>query len=320
MRRLKKYSHWILLCLVILVIPLILLSYDLVDNPPGFFIDEAIYGYEAHSLATTGLSSNGEFFPQLFMPKGSTSGIRDHGNYPYYIVPFVVLFGNNEFAVRMTSVYFSIGLLTMIYFLVKKRVSYAAFILGAVSWPFISWVFLTARMGMEESAYACISMIVLFLLIKIIEHKKIVTKQVVLLGLGISALFYIYAAGKLLALLYIPIALYAIHKKSTWKMIFIFLCIVGLGLSLSLPYVLDGSFFYRGDEISKCFTDSCIIPNIASHFSFSNYFGNTYTPPDFAVQTHSITGTPLLPLYFVPFLLIGAFFVIKSAFEKNRFS
>lgn len=290
----------------------------MVDNPPGFFIDEAIHGYEAHSLFTTGLSSNGELLPRLFMPLGATNGIRDHGNYPYYIVPFIVLFGYNEFAVRITSVAFSLGLLWVIYQLVKDRVSRPAFILVAVSWPFISWVFLTARMGMEESAYAFISMLIIFLLVKMIESKKSTTLQVVLLGLSISALFYIYAAGKLLSLLYIPLALVVLFKRSSWSQRVAFVSIIGFGFSLSIPYVLDGSFFYRGDEITKCFEDSCLIPHIASHFSFSNYFENSYIPKDFFVHTHSITGTPLLPVYFIPFLFIGVWFVAKAIRKKDR--
>lgn len=311
------------LFLVIFLIALsfLMLSKNLVSNPPGFFIDESIYGYEAyHLLVTAGHSSSGELLPRLFLPQGAYDNIRNHGIFTYLIIPFIAFFGNNEFAVRLTSVFCSVALLFLLYLLLHKRVSQKALFLGLLSWPFIGWVFLLSRIGMEFMAYALFSTVVFTLLVMMWEAKHVKLWHTLLLALSIGVLFYIYAAGKLLALLYLPAAIVLMKKRNVPKSNFVlFFAIIVVTLFGSLRYVVDGSFFYRVDEISQCLDSSCLIPNIFQHLNLSYYFGNTYIPHDFYVLTHSITGTSLLPFYFLPFLLIGFYLVVRKANQKDIF-
>jgi len=39
-----------------LVLLFILYTYDLTDNPPGFYVDESAFAYNAYSIAKTGAS------------------------------------------------------------------------------------------------------------------------------------------------------------------------------------------------------------------------------------------------------------------------
>ncbi len=72
---------------------------DISDNPPGFFTDEASFGYNAYTILKSGEDEYGESFPILF---------RSFGEYklPIYIysqVPFIAALGLTELAVRLTS-------------------------------------------------------------------------------------------------------------------------------------------------------------------------------------------------------------------------
>ena len=70
--------------------------YQLKNIPPGFFCDEAAEGYTAYSVLTTGKGIHGDTNIAFF--KSISNDI--HGSiYTYSMVPFIKIFGLNEFAV-----------------------------------------------------------------------------------------------------------------------------------------------------------------------------------------------------------------------------
>src|SRR3989344_9678426 len=90
--------------LAILLLKFILRVYDLSNNPPGFFGDEAAIGYNAYKILQTGKDEYGEPYPIFF---------RSFGDYrlpiPIYAnIPFVAFFGLNEFSVRLTAVFYGL--------------------------------------------------------------------------------------------------------------------------------------------------------------------------------------------------------------------
>lgn len=311
-----------IIIILLILVPLFVLTYRLSYNPPGFFIDEAIYGYEAYSLITTkGHSSSGEFLPRLFLNPGET--IRNHSAFTYFTIPLIYLFGISEFSVRLTSVLFSLGLLFLILLLLRTKVTIFSLCLIVLFWPFIPWVFLLSRIGMEFIGTAFFFTLTTYILSRMYNMKDFSIYSYILLIFSIGNLFYIYAAGKILALgLMIFSILLLISKKIN---IYRILTLTGLfisSLALSIPYVIDGSFFYRVDELKQCRVNKiyCFGSNLLSHVSPNSYFKKTYLPPDFSVPTHSITDTPLIPLFFAPFLIIGLIIILKNAFKKNFFS
>src|SRR5689334_16268177 len=71
--------------------------YQLTQFPPGLTIDEVAIGYNAYSILKTGKDEWGNFLPLSF---------RSVGDYKapiliYLTVPFIALFGETEFAVRL---------------------------------------------------------------------------------------------------------------------------------------------------------------------------------------------------------------------------
>ncbi|MEK7571170.1 MAG: hypothetical protein AAB553_02760 [Patescibacteria group bacterium] len=321
----KKAWKKILLVIVLLLLPFIIFTYRLTENPPGFFIDESTYGYEAyHLLTNNGLSSSGDFLPRLFYV-GPGDPTRNHHEYTYLVIPFIVLFGLTEFAVRLTSVIASILLLCILYLLLRKKVSFVSFCLAALCWPIIAWVFLLSRIGMEFMMTALFFALSLFFVERL--HEKKFQKRFFLLmflGISIGGLFYMYAAGKVLAVGMMALSLWTAKKiKLPLSQLFFLLSFFITTFLLAIPYVLDGSFFYRANELPLFCSEkvlSCFMTNLFSHLSMQAYFGSTYRPPDFAVYTHSIIGTSLIPWYLGIFLFIGIGIVIYRTIKKDFFS
>jgi len=303
---------------LLVLFPCLIFIYRLQFNPPGFFIDESIYGFEAYTiLKTGGFSSSGEFLPRLFDP-------GHHGLYTYLVAPFIGLFGMNEVSVRLASVFSSISLLVVLYFLMRNRVFEWSILLTALWWPLTSWVFLLSRNGMELMTYALITTLVLWTLIKMNDSKGISNLYILWFDILTVFLFFIYPAGMIMAPGYWMLALVVMARKRVPIQYILKLILApAIILLLSLPYIQDHSIFYRSHELtSGCGVGvfTCLINNVASHFDFRSYFANTYLPPDFPVSSHSIIGTSLIlrPLAF--FLLAGVLVCLYKLIKRDSFS
>jgi len=94
----KKYFPIILLILIS-VLSVSLFLYKLTSSPPCLNADEAANGYDAYSILKTGKDQYGKFMPLRF---------KSFGDYKlplltYLAVPFIKIFGLNEFGIRMVN-------------------------------------------------------------------------------------------------------------------------------------------------------------------------------------------------------------------------
>jgi len=76
--------------------------------PPGFFVDEAVYGYEAYSISQTLHDRYGRFLPVFFRALDDDR----EGTFIYLLIPFEKVFGLNEFGERLPAAI--IGILTVL--------------------------------------------------------------------------------------------------------------------------------------------------------------------------------------------------------------
>lgn len=107
-----------LIALILIVfVGLLLRSSFLNISPPGFNADEAALGYNAYSLLKTGKDEWGSSFPLVFK---SFSDYKP-GGYIYLAMPFVAIFGLNEFSTRLPSIILGTLSIWLIY-LVSKRI------------------------------------------------------------------------------------------------------------------------------------------------------------------------------------------------------
>src|SRR5687768_12237216 len=87
------------LLVVIMIVAAILRLWKLGSIPPGLTPDEASLGYNAYSILKTGRDEYGQLFPTVF----KSFGDYKPGLYTYAVIPFVALFGLNEWTVRLPS-------------------------------------------------------------------------------------------------------------------------------------------------------------------------------------------------------------------------
>jgi 4-amino-4-deoxy-L-arabinose transferase-like glycosyltransferase len=84
--------------------------------PPHLTPDEAALGYNAYSILKTGKDEYGNLLPIIF----KSFGDYKPGLYIYLTVPFVALFGLNEFAVRLPSALMGVAAVWLIYLIVRE--------------------------------------------------------------------------------------------------------------------------------------------------------------------------------------------------------
>lgn len=317
---LKSYYAFIhtALFLTILLFSTYILIDRLVLNPPGFFIDEAINGTEAYSiLHNKGYSTNREFLPRYF--QNPDTWARSHTSFIYVLIPFIQVLGLNAYAVRLPTVICSLILLWLLYVFLKDKISRKALFLTLIWWPLTAWVFLLSRNGVELF-FACLIAFASFMaLCKSYEipsaNKSKTMLYVSLLGVLNLMLFFSHSAGKLLSLGYfglgfcIQLARYFQTRRTHYlQALAILAAFLGMTFLLVLPYLKDGTFFYRSDEL-RAFCPgteiNCFIGNLGSHFNLASYFGKGYQPKDFYTFRHSVPETTLIPLILAPFLAFG---------------
>ena len=111
----KKLTTYFVLALIV-SIGAFLRFYQLGVNPPSLTWDEVSMGYNAYSIYKTGADEYGIKFPI------SIRSFDDYkpALYTYFIIPFINMFGFNEFAVRIPSSLIGVLSILAIYFLVKE--------------------------------------------------------------------------------------------------------------------------------------------------------------------------------------------------------
>jgi len=102
--------------LIILSISLFFRLHNLQQLPLGFHNDEAFAGYNAYSILKTGENVHGESLPRYI---DSFGDFRPAG-IAYIIIPSIVIFGLNEFAVRLPVALIGAFTPLLLYLLVKQ--------------------------------------------------------------------------------------------------------------------------------------------------------------------------------------------------------
>lgn len=125
---------------LIILLAAILRLWNLSNIPPHPRNDEAALGYNAYSVLLTSRDEHGEFLPFIFQSFGDWK----MGGYVYSTIPFITIFGLNEFAVRLPSAISGIITPPLIYLIslqifANKRLSLISAALFAISPLFIAF-------------------------------------------------------------------------------------------------------------------------------------------------------------------------------------
>lgn len=231
-------SKWLL---AIIIIAGLLLRVIQIDKfPVGFTGDEAQQGYSAYSILKTGRDEWGDFLP-LF-PRGL--GDYKPPLYTFITIPFVAIFGLNEFAVRLPAALIGTLTILVVYLLTatlfnKKVGFWAAFLIAFNPW----------HIQLSRSAYEGGLGVLLFsFAVLAYLRSKDNPKRLILSSLCFGLTLYTYHSWRLFTIIFILVFLLmqAVKKRVLKKFI-----VPAIVLSLFvLPIIINWPLTLKRGDVS----------------------------------------------------------------------
>lgn len=228
----------IILLVLFLLISLFLHLYKINQVPPCLNADEAAHGYNAYSILKTGKDEYGNFLPLRFR------SFEDYKFplYTYLSVPFVKIFGLNDFSVRFLNLIIGILLVPLVYIVAKEifndqKIALIASFLTSVS----PWIYILSRHAHEEVLCAFFTLLSIYFLIKF--NQKLRFFDFLLADISILLAVFSYHTGRIFLIfiiLYLITILYRSKRKICFKDKFL---MVGIVLFvLVFPFFIDARY------------------------------------------------------------------------------
>lgn len=333
---LKKPILWLI---IILALAIILRVYRLDSVPPSLFGDELDVGYQAYSLLKTGQDLSGNTWPILVQSLAEYRAPL----FIYSDIPFIAVFGLNEWGVRLAAVFWGVVGISGIYLLVRKLLNERLALLSALFLAVSPWHIHYSRAGFEVTMLLAFLIFATYFFLKGLEKKYFLIFAVMLFALTP----YIYSTAvvftPLLLLIMIVIFSKEIKKnKSNFSLgLIVFLIILA-------PYVFQTITGMAGDRFSlisifgsKDLQEKVTILQqreelpLGMERFFHNKFGvymqnfsmnylRAFSPEFLFLQgdpnfRHSIHEMGEMYFYEVILLLMGIWVILKSNFRVKSF-
>lgn len=258
-----KKNFW----LIIILLLAIFLRFFRLDYLE-LFGDEIDAGYQAYSLMETGRDYKGNLLP---LYAHSFSEWRAP-MMMYFMVPFIKIFGLNEWGVRTYSAFFGIVSLLGIYFLltklgIKKKISLLTLFLIAI----LPWHIQYSRSGFEITLMSSFIIWGLYFLIDYFNKHKFY--KLILTAILLSLSFYTYNTANIYVPLFILIVFGCrklVNKEKIIKPVFKLLLMMFV---LSLPILYQIFFGSAGNRFEKfsVFSNDGLISEIIDYRKQQNY-------------------------------------------------
>ncbi len=202
----KKIFNWKLLLLLIILLGFISRVYNL-GSIPGFFADEAAFGYNAYSLLHMGKDEYGKVFPLVLKSFGDYKGAL----YAYLDIPFIVVLGLTPLAVRLPSVILDTLTILLIFLFIKellnnRNVALIASFLYAIS----PWSINISRVTGDVTAAVFFSLLMSYSIIR--AEKTSSLKYLIVAAISAFAAIVSYAPFRFYVVI-IPFLFFAISIK-----------------------------------------------------------------------------------------------------------
>jgi 4-amino-4-deoxy-L-arabinose transferase-like glycosyltransferase len=253
----------------ILLLATVVRVHDLGADPPGFFADEASYGYNAYKILHTGKDEHHARMPLFFKAFGEYK----LPVYTYSQVPFVAAFGLSELGVRLASAFYGVLTVAALYLLAKRLFDDEAVALGSAAvLAVLPWHIHYSRTGMGENiTFVFFLVLSLYLFYRGLERPKLW----LLTGLSLAVTLYAYRSAWVTVppLLTVLGVLYHRELLRDWRYALAGLAIVALAaipigvhlLSVDTDRSQEQSIFHLG--LSKTETVRQFFDNYRMHFT-----------------------------------------------------
>jgi 4-amino-4-deoxy-L-arabinose transferase-like glycosyltransferase len=303
---------------LILLLGLVVRLYNLNSLPVSLHVDEASIGYNAYTILHTGKDEHGVTMPVFFKAFGEYKSPVQI----YSTVPFVLLFGLNEFSVRLTSVVYGVFGLIAIYLLVKelfhKQKDVTLFAAFSMLFLAISpWDIHFSRIAWEMMPFVFFTTFGLYLFLRAQRNGKLLPFAV----LSFMLAFYSYYAARLfiplflLGLFILYFKYFTAHVRTTAiSILLLFILLIPFFSNIDTPAGInrwnDVNIFKYAATTQTAYHN--IILNYLEHFSLDFLFlkGDSGMPGQLSTLD-SVKGVGELYLFQLPLLICGIVYFWK---------
>jgi 4-amino-4-deoxy-L-arabinose transferase-like glycosyltransferase len=311
-----------ILIVLILVLGFAVRIYNLTGVPFGFHGDEAAIGYNAYTILTKGTDEYGVPFPMFFKSFGEYKSAVQI----YSTVPFILVWGLNEFSTRFVSVFYAMLSLIAVYFFTlelfktdkqKKTIALLTLFFLAIS----PWHIQFSRVAYEIMPFLFFTILGLYFFLK--AQKRPTFLPFVIISFAFA--LYSYFTGRLfipvlgVSLFIIYFRFFHTHKKQTFISLIILLILLipfiqSLFTQVSVIRWQQSSLFYHPPRNESLF--QAIETNYFEHFSPSFlFFTGNNTLPNNPILRDAVNGMGELYLFQLPLILLGVYVLFK---RKNK--
>jgi 4-amino-4-deoxy-L-arabinose transferase-like glycosyltransferase len=334
----------IILLFIITLLGGLLRFYQLGQTPQSLTWDEVAIGYNAYSILRTGRDEYGNFLPTSFR------SFEDYKSplYVYGTTLSLAVFGKSEFAIRFLSAFVGTLIIPLLFFwtnaVLRTNKPFVS-LLTSLLWAITPWSFHFSRGAFEANLALFFTILSTTFLLHWYHWPTNRLHLLYFSTLTAVAAMYSYASTRLFApLIFVGLVLIfwrisvARFKSLLFATLFAFVLLLPQFLELAqgtgLARYQATSIFYRPELTQKRDTRILAQPNLfllpviynhrlpylqeytrnyLSHFHYHFLFSQSM-PTRF-----HIPGTGLLPLWTLPFLLLGtiAIFRYKDIFQAS---
>lgn len=299
-------------------------------NPAGFFCDEALRGVDAISVLKTGRDSNGDRLP-LFFKGFNFENVGPFNVYP--VVPFIVLFGLTEKAVRITPVFWSTVEILIFFLFLKGFIPKKFALIGSLLLAISPWHFHLSRVMFTDSyAWTLTTLIACFFLVQTFRKRQI--RYIILTSVFFGLATYSYIPSRLITpLLFILTITLILIKKGFKKTILMIIVYFFILIPLLYFHLSQPKSFQRFKETVGIDIKSQQVANISKQdftkkfiYKYALHYSDTFLfikgdadSPDQPIKRHSIVGLGLLYPYQKWLIIIGLVYLIDQIIRKKKF-
>lgn len=205
----KTKNNTIIYLVVIIVIATLLRLLFLETIPGGFSCDEAANGYEAYSILETMRDRYGKFMPLFLKVLGND---YRESLYIFITVPFIKIFGLNEFGTRFPAALCGILTVVAVYYFVKECFNNRVALISALLLAINPWHIQFNRIAFRVNLLPLLLVLGLLFFAKSFKNPKYLPLTGLMFGLSL----WTYSSARAFISLFV-LGLTIIFYKHLWR-------------------------------------------------------------------------------------------------------
>lgn len=250
-----------LILLFCIVISIFLHLYKINKVPPCINADEAAFGYNAYSILKTGKDEYGNFLPLRF------ESFKDYKlpAHTYLSIPFIAIFGLNDFSTRALNIVIGVAFVPLMYFLLKELFNNRKIgLIGSFLTSLSPGMYILSRHAHEGVIGTFFVLCALLFLAKYLKTKKL--EHFVLSNIFIFLNAFSYQTGRIYLMVFFFMYVFILFKEgidkknlhNSVRIVVIIFVVVFISLFSDVKYGLNrvnNLFFFKNSGFNLRLTE-----------------------------------------------------------------